>query len=113
LNHEKPKLSEVLSKNRIVVIGILGLPIIGMLIATILLLFKKPENLPIILGVMLFVGIQYIIMIFIFMKRIEQVANKRIEEPIESEKNKLNDKSPQLPSEVRKSTTFEKKEEIN
>ena len=82
LNHEKTKFSEVVNKNRIVVIGILGLPIIGMLIAAILLIYRKPDNLPIILGVMLFVGIQYIIMMFIFMKRIEQVAKKRIEQPI-------------------------------
>ena len=76
LNNEKPKLSDVLAANRFIIIVLLGLPIIGMLIAAGLIIYKKPDNMVVVLGVITFVGIQYIIMMFFFMKRVEGMTNK-------------------------------------
>jgi len=76
LNKEKPKLSDVLNANRFIVMALLGLPVIGMLIAAGLIIYKKPDNMVVVLGVITFVGIQYIIMMFFFMKRVEVMTNK-------------------------------------
>ena len=76
MNKEKPKLSDVLNANRFIVMALLGLPVIGMLIAAGLIIYKKPDNMVVVLGVITFVGIQYIIMMFFFMKRVEVMTNK-------------------------------------
>jgi hypothetical protein len=76
LNNEKPKLSDVLDANRSIVMALLGLPVIGMLIAAGLIIYKKPDNMVVVLGVITFVGIQYIIMIYFFMKKAEVMASK-------------------------------------
>lgn len=80
MSKAKPTLAEILNANKSFVIALLSMPIIGMLIAAALLIYKKPDNLIVILGVMLFIGVQYIIMIFFLMKRIERLVKKEKEE---------------------------------
>jgi len=59
---------------------LLGVPVFGMLIAVALILYKRPDNTAVALGVILFVAVQYILMMFFFMKRVESLAKKRTEE---------------------------------
>ena len=65
LDKEKESVSEVLQANRSIVLALLGLPVIGMLIAASLILYLKPDNMLVVLGVITFVGIQYIIMMLL------------------------------------------------
>ena len=47
-----------------------------MLIAVAVIFYKKPDNMIVVFGVILFVGVQYILMMFFFMKRIEAMVEK-------------------------------------
>lgn len=58
-------------------LAMLGVPVIGMAIASLLILYKKPENMVVVLGVILFVAVQYILMMFFWLKRVESLANKK------------------------------------
>ncbi len=80
MNKEKPSLAQVLDANRSLVMVLLGVPVIGMIIAVILILYKRPDNAIVALGVILFIAVQYIIMMFFFMKRVESLAKKRAEQ---------------------------------
>jgi len=80
LNKEKPSLAQVLDANRSLVMVLLGVPVIGMIIAVILILYKRPDNAIVALGVILFIAVQYIIMMFFFMKRVESLAKKKTEQ---------------------------------
>jgi hypothetical protein len=86
LTEEKLSLAQVLNKNRTFVMVLLGVPVIGMLIAVAVIFYKKPDNMIVVFGVILFVGVQYILMMFFFMKRIEALAKKEeAERQVESE----------------------------
>lgn len=80
MNKEKPSLSQILDANRYLVMVLLGVPVIGMVIAVLLILYKRPENTAVALGVILFIAVQYIIMMFFFMKRVESLARKKTEQ---------------------------------
>ncbi len=56
--------------------AILGVPVLGMLIAVGVIYYKKPDNMIVVFGVTLFVAVQYILMMFFFMKKIETMAAK-------------------------------------
>jgi len=81
---KKLSLAEILHKNRYFVLAMLGVPVIGMAIASLLILYKKPENMVVVLGVILFVAVQYILMMFFWLKRVEHLATKQTEENIVS-----------------------------
>ena len=80
MNKEKPSISQVLAANRSFVIVLLGLPVIGMIIAVILILYKRPESTLLALGVIFFIAVQYIIMMYLFMKRVESLAKNQDEQ---------------------------------
>lgn len=80
MSTDKPSISQVLYSNRSLVMVLLGVPVFGMLIAVALILYKRPDNTAVALGVILFVAVQYILMMFFFMKRVESLAKKRTEE---------------------------------
>jgi positive regulator of sigma E activity len=83
MSEEKPTLADVLFKNRKLVLAMLGVPVFGMLIAAGLIIYTQPSNMIVALGVILFVGIQYIMMMFFWMKRVEKLAkNKTTEKEI-------------------------------
>ncbi len=76
LTEEKPSLAQVLNKNRSLILAILGVPVFGMLIAVAVIFYTKPDNMGVVFGVILFVAVQYILMMFFFMKRIEAMVEK-------------------------------------
>jgi hypothetical protein len=76
LSEEKPSLAQVLNKNRSLILAILGVPVFGMLIAVAVIFYTKPDNMGVVFGVILFVAVQYILMMFFFMKRIEAMVEK-------------------------------------
>ena len=80
MSKEKPSISQVLAANRSFVIVLLGLPVIGMLIAVILILYKRPESTVLVLGVIFFIAVQYIIMMYLFIMRVESLARKKNEQ---------------------------------
>ena len=69
-------MAEVLFNNRKFVLALLGVPVLGMLIAAGLIIYKQPSNMYVALGVILFVAMQYIITMFFWMKRVEKMAKK-------------------------------------
>jgi len=80
MSKEKPSISQVLAANRSFVIVLLGLPVIGMIIAVILILYKRPESTVLALGVIFFIAVQYIIMMYLFIMRVESLARKKNEQ---------------------------------
>ena len=56
--------------------ALLGVPVIGMLIAVVVIYIKKPDNMVVVFGVILFIAVQYILMMFFFMKRVEAMVVK-------------------------------------
>ena len=76
LSEEKPSVAQVLNRSRSVVIALLGVPVLGMLIAVVVIYIKKPNNMVVVFGVILFVGVQYILMMFFLMKKVEAMAER-------------------------------------
>lgn len=82
MSDEKLSLADILYKNRSFVLAMLGVPVLGMAIAAGLIIYKKPDNMIVVLGVILFVAVQYLMTMFFWMKRVEKLAKK---EPAEKE----------------------------
>jgi len=76
LSEEKPTVAQVLNRSRSIVIALLGVPVLGMLIAVVVIYIKKPNNMVVVFGVILFVAVQYILMMFFLMKKVEAMAKK-------------------------------------
>ena len=74
MSNEKPSLADILHENRILVLVILGLPVLGMAIAFVLILYKNPDNKLLVLGVIFFIAVQYIITMFFWAKKVEKLA---------------------------------------
>jgi len=87
MSEKRPSLAQVLDKNLSLLMAILGVPVIGMLIAVVVIYIKKPNNMAVVFGVILFVAVQYIVMMFFFMKKVEvMVENEKAERTLESSK---------------------------
>ena len=66
----------MLNSNRSLVVALLGVPVLGMLIAVVVIYIKKPNNMVVVFGVILFVAVQYILMMFFLMTKVEAMAEK-------------------------------------
>ena len=105
MSKEKPSISQVLAANRSFVMVLLGVPIIGMLIAVVLILYKRPESTVLALGVIFFIAVQYIIMMYLFMKRVESQARKKteqaesLEKPVQDSVEDSNTETTETPTE--------------
>ncbi len=84
LGEKKLSVVQVLDRNRSLVIAILGLPVFGMLIATVLILYTKPDNMLLVFAVIFFIAVQYLVMMFFLMKKIRVMAAKEEAEEEES-----------------------------
>ena len=84
MSDEKISLADILHKNRSFVLAMLGVPVFGMAIAAGLIIYKKPDNMIVVLGVILFVAVQYIMTMFFWMKRVEKLAKKKQKEKEET-----------------------------
>ena len=80
LSDEKPDIVEVLFAKRKFVLAILSVPVLGMAIAAALILYTKPDNIAVALGVILFVAVQYILMMYFWYGRLERLITNRKEE---------------------------------
>ena len=79
MSQEKLSLAEILHKNRTFVLAMLGVPVMGMALAFVIILYKKPDNMLIALAVTFFLAVQYILMMFFWMKRVEKLAKREKE----------------------------------
>ena len=70
----KPSINEIMKANRQAIIILLSLPILGMLIAAGLILYKKPDNMLVALGVILFLLVQYGLLVYFLVKRIDNLG---------------------------------------
>ena len=77
MSEEKPSLADILYKNRTFVLAMLGVPVIGMALAFVLVLYKKPDNMLITLAVTFFLAVQYVLLMFFWMKRVEKLATQQ------------------------------------
>ena len=76
MSEERPTVAQVLNSSRSLVIALLGVPVIGMLIAVVVIYIKKPNNMAVVFGVILFIAVQYILMMFFLIKKIEAMAEQ-------------------------------------
>jgi uncharacterized membrane protein len=70
---KKSNFVEIIKANRRLILAILGTPIIGMVIALGLVLYKRPDNLVILVAVIFFLIIQYGVLMIYFNKRIDKL----------------------------------------
>jgi hypothetical protein len=75
-NESKPTLIEIIRANRKYIIALLAVPILGMIIASGLILYKRPDNMRIVLAVIFFLVIQYAILIVFFNNRLNKIVKK-------------------------------------
>lgn len=76
MTEKKPSMSEILNANRWFIIALLSLPIVGMIIAAALVLYKRPGNMVIVLGVIFFLVVQYGIMVYFLIKRLDSIRKR-------------------------------------
>jgi hypothetical protein len=77
LTEEKPGLAEILEANRKFIYALLMMPIAGMIIAVGLIIYKRPNNMIVALGVIGFLMVQYGFTIYFFMQRLNKIQNKK------------------------------------
>lgn len=76
MSKKKPSLIEILDANRTIIIALLGLPVLGMAVAVVMILYVRPAAAVTALGIITFVAVQYILMMFFLLKKIEIMAKK-------------------------------------
>jgi type II secretory pathway component PulM len=74
LAKKKPSMSEILKANRQVIIVLLSFPIAGMFIAMGLIWYKRPGNMLVALGAILFLLVQYSLLVYFLIKRIDSLS---------------------------------------
>jgi uncharacterized membrane protein len=77
LAEEKPSIVEVLDANRRFIYALLALPYLGMVIAIVLIWYRKPSNMYIAIAVIFFLMVQYGLTIYFFIKRLDSMARER------------------------------------
>lgn len=80
MTEKKKTLAQILYENRTFVLIMLGVPVFGMAIAFGIILLKQPENMIKVLAVIFFLAVQYILMMFFWMKRVETLAHREQKE---------------------------------
>jgi len=76
LTERKPSVSEIMKANRWFITALLSLPIFGMIIAAVLILYKRPGNMYVALGVILFLLVQYGLMVYFLNKRLDSIGKR-------------------------------------
>lgn len=74
--NNKKTIKDILKANRKIILTLLGMPIFGMIVALGLVFYKRPDNLVIIVAVIIFFIVQYSILIQYFNKRINSLTEK-------------------------------------
>ena len=89
--------------------AILGVPVFGMLIAVGVIFYTKPDNMTIAFGVILFIAVQYILMMFFFLKKVETMVKKEegsldeeMEDKLEASEEKVVENKGQLEPEEKR-----------
>jgi len=70
---EDSDFSDSLRKNRIIFLAVLLLPVVGMVIAIPLIIWREPKHMMIVLGVITVLIIQYSLLVFWISNRIDQI----------------------------------------
>jgi phosphotransferase system glucose/maltose/N-acetylglucosamine-specific IIC component len=76
LTDDSPGLADILKANRTFIYALLMMPIAGMFIAVGLIIYKKPNNMIVALGVIAFLMVQYGFTVYFFIQRIHAMAEK-------------------------------------
>ena len=76
MTERKPSISEIMKANRQFIIALLSFPIAGMIIAAVLVLYKRPDNMYVALGVILFLLVQYSLMVYFLIRRLDSLGEK-------------------------------------
>jgi hypothetical protein len=76
LSERKPSISEIMKANRQFIIALLSFPRVGMIIAAALVIYKGPDNMYVTLGVIFFLLVQYSLMIYFLIKRLDSLGEK-------------------------------------
>jgi len=80
LSEEASTPISVLHKNRQLVLAMLSVPIFGMILAVVLIVYTRPRGMIPALGVVLFLAVQYILMMYFWLKRLERLVAKHEQE---------------------------------
>ncbi len=76
MTERKPSISEIMKANRQFIIALLSFPIFGMIIAAALVIYKGPDNMYVVLGVIFFLLVQYGIMVYFLIRRLDNLGEK-------------------------------------
>ena len=71
---EQGSFKEMLRRNRKIFLGILLLPVVGMVVAISLIIIRAPRNLGLSLGLVSAMIVQYIVVVFLIMRRLNRLA---------------------------------------
>ncbi len=83
MSETKKTMPTILYENRTFVLTMLGVPVFGMAIAFVIIYWKKPDNMITALAVIFFLAVQYILMMFFWLKRVESLAKRDAEKELE------------------------------
>ena len=78
---------EIFKANRRFIYALLSMPVIGMFIATGLILYKRPSNMTIVLGVIGFLVVQYVFTVYFFIQRFNKLSKEKNGNSLKKEKN--------------------------
>jgi preprotein translocase subunit Sss1 len=76
LTERKPSVSEIMKANRQAIIALLSFPIVGMIIVFVLVLYKRPDSVYVALGVISFPLVQYSLMVYLLIRRLDSLEEK-------------------------------------
>jgi hypothetical protein len=76
LTERKPSISEIMKANRQTIIALLSFPIVGMIIVFVLVLYKRPDSVNVALGVISFPLVQYSLVMYLLIRRIDSLEEK-------------------------------------
>ena len=68
---------EIFEANRRFIYALLSMPVIGMFIAIGLILYKRPSNMTIVLGVIGFLLVQYVFTVYFFIRRLNTFSREK------------------------------------
>ena len=71
---ETKDFNTVLRQNRTILLAILTLPVIGMIIALLLIMWRAPEKIMVTGGVITFLMVQYLLLVWWITKKMNQIT---------------------------------------
>lgn len=76
---KKPTLEDMLKANRLIIVALFIFPIFGMIAGGVLIYMRKPNNMWVALGALMFFFAQYVVILRYFFKSFDKMIEKQEE----------------------------------